>query len=163
MQDKKLRKILKVKKTYKEPTTKFQKGMDLPFLLILSLIITSRVNKAGNNNKDLYPLFSMERSRRRTSSCGMNYWSFFEVQECELNTHKKTDMAASCVTKLSVRGYLSYVPLILPSQPSFLLRRTPWARPVIYSSSSIWMVPLEGKGNENALMFSLQHCLCFSR
>ena len=145
--------------------------MDLPFLLILSLIITSRVhvrharvNKAGNNNKDLYPLFSMERSRRRTSSCGMNYWSFFEVQECELNTKKreKTDMAASCVTKMSVRGHLSFVPLILPSQPSVLLRRTPWARPVIYSSSSIWMVPLEGKGNENALMFSLQHCLCFS-
>ena len=61
MQDKKLQKILKVKKTYKEPTTKFQKGMDLPFLLILSLIITSRVhvraarvNKAGNNNKDFY-------------------------------------------------------------------------------------------------------------
>ncbi|XP_039851320.1 uncharacterized protein LOC120709724 [Panicum virgatum] len=27
-QDKKLRKILKVKKTYKEPTTKFQKAMD---------------------------------------------------------------------------------------------------------------------------------------
>ena len=31
----------------------------------------------------------MQRSRRRTSSCGMNYWSFFEVQECELNTQKK--------------------------------------------------------------------------
>jgi len=145
MQDKKLRKILKVKKTYKEPTTKFQKDMDLPFLLILSLIITSRVhvrharvNKAGNNNKDLYPLFSMERSRRRTSSCGMNYWSFFEVQECKLNTHKKTDMAASCVTKLSVRGHLSFVPLTLPSLPSVLLRRTTRAQHVIVHHRSGW-------------------------
>ena len=76
----------------------------------------------------------------------MNYWSFFEVQECELNTHKKTDMAASCVTKLS--------------QGSFELRAIDIAQPAIcfaspnnkgaacYSSSSIWMVSLKGKGNE---------------
>jgi len=62
------------------------------------------------------------------------------------STYKKTDMAASCVTKLS--------------QGPFELRAIDIAQPAIcfaspnnkgaacYSSSSIWMVPLEGKGNE---------------
>jgi len=63
---------------------------------------------------------------------------FLKYRNASSTHKKKTDTAASCVTKLSVRGHLSFVPLTLPSLPSVLLRRTPWAPHVIVHHRSGW-------------------------
>jgi len=73
-----------------------------------------------------------------------NYRSYFEVQEFELNT--KNLIWQLHVTKLSVGAFELCAFDI--SQPAVYFASPNTMGAAYYSSSSISMVPLEGKGNE---------------